>query len=402
MHPQGPLAGIRVLDAAGMIAGPSAAAIMADLGADVIKLEPPQGDLLRTMAVIPGTPAPWWQLDNRGKRAIAVDLNTDAGVKVVHDLTKTCDIFLTNLTRERQERYRVTAEELRADQPELIYANLTGYGPTGPDRDRLGFDMTAFFGRGGVLNIMGEPGGTPPSPRSGQGDHTTALAVLSSILLALRERDLTGEGQVVDIALLQIATWTLGADISIGLATGEPPIPAMRFEAPSPLVSRFKAADGRWISFTNPGPQHWVPWCEVLDHPEWINDERFATPELRLENGPELMFLCDEVFATRTIAEWGPLLDAAHLTWGPIQTLDEVINDPQVEALGIFGNVDGFDQPYRTLNTPFHMESRTDIRGRAPEHGEHNGEILAEIGYDETEIDRLTLNGTVVSRGSTS
>jgi crotonobetainyl-CoA:carnitine CoA-transferase CaiB-like acyl-CoA transferase len=382
-----------------MIAGPSAAAMMADLGADVIKLEPPHGDLLRTMALIPGTPAPWWQLDNRGKRGIAVDLNTDDGVRVAHDLTKTCDVFLTNLTRKRQERYRVTPEELRADHPELIYANVTGYGADGPERDRLAFDITAFFGRGGVLDIMGEPGSTPPSPRPGQGDHTTALAVLSSILLALRERDLTGEGQVINLALLQIAAWTLGADLSIGLAAGQPPSPAMRMEAPSPLLSRFQCSDGRWLSLSNPGPQHWAPFCDLVGHPEWIHDARFATPISRVENGPELMFICDDIFAARTVAEWGSLFDDVGITWAPIQNLKEVINDPQIEALGVFGNVEGLGQPYRTLNTPFSMESRSEIRGRAPEHGEHSAEILAELGYDATEVSQLTSNGTIVDGG---
>ena len=396
-HPGGPLTGVRVLDAAGMIAGPSAAALMADFGADVIKLEPPQGDLLRGMIGVEDGPDPWWQLDNRGKRGVAIDLSRPEGIDAAHAIAATCDVFLTNLTAERQERYRLRSEDLRADHPELIHATITGYGRSGPDKDRLAFDHTAFFSRGGVLDIMGEPG-APPGGRAGQGDHTTALGLLAAILLALRERDLTGEGQDIEVALMQMAIWTLGSDISVGMATGEMPAPRMRIETPSPLVTRFQCADGKWIQLCMPGDRHWPAFCEAIDRNEWMEDPRFATLEARAENAPELIIGCDEVFAGADRDTWAQRCDAAGLTWGPIQSLSEVVADPQAAVLGAFGDVDGLDRPFRTVNAPLHLSgSQHGVRGRAPNHGEHGAEVLAEAGLSTEQIERLIDSGVILT-----
>lgn len=394
-HPGGPLAGVRVLDAAGMIAGPSTAALMADFGADVIKLEPPQGDLLRGMIGVEEGPDPWWQLDNRGKRGVSIDLTRSEGVAAAHAIAATCDVFLTNLTSERQARYQLRPDDLRADHPELIHATITGYGSTGPDKDRLAFDHTAFFSRGGVLDIMGEPG-APPGGRAGQGDHTTALALLSSILLALRERDLSGEGQAIEVALMQIAIWTLGSDISVGLATGEMPAPRMRIETPSPLVTRFQCGDGKWINFCMPGDRHWPAFTQMLGREEWLDDPRFATAEDRVDHAPELILACDEVLATADRDTWAKRCDAAGLTWGAIQSLPEVVADPQAAELGVFADVDGLDRPFRTIDAPMHLPgSESGVRGRAPEQGEHTVTVLREAGLSAPEIEALLAAGVV-------
>lgn len=388
-HPGGPLTGIRVFDAAGMIAAPSAAALMADFGADVIKLEPPQGDLLRRMAGVLDGPDPWWQLDNRGKRGVMLDLRDPAAIDAAHAIAATCDVVITNLTPDRQARYRLSADDLRADHPELIHVAVTGFGSDGPDHDRLAFDMTAFFSRAGVLDVMGEPG-SPPGGRAGQGDHTTALAVLSAVLLALRERDLTGNGQAIEVALYQVGMWTLGSDLSIGLDTGEPPRSRFRFEMPSPMVTRFRCADDRWINFCMPGPGKWPDFCAALGHPEWATDPRFADPEGRAEHAAELIPLCDEVFANRDRAHWIEICDAHGLTFEPLQNLEEVIADPQAAALHAFGDVPDLDRPYRTVNAPMHLsDSEHAVRGRAPRHGEHTADVLAEVGLTPEQIDDL-------------
>ena len=395
-HPGGPLAGIRVLDAAGMIAGPSAAALMADYGADVIKLEPPQGDLLRGMIGIEDGPDPWWQLDNRGKRGVSVDLASEDGVAAVQAIAATCDVVITNFTAERQERYRLRPEDLRADHPELIHATITGYGRTGPDNHRLAFDHTAFFARGGVLDIMGEPG-SPPGGRAGQGDHTTALGLLAAILLALRERDLTGHGQAIEVALMQMAIWTLSSDISVGLATGEMPVPRMRIETPSPLVTRFRCGDDRWIQLCMPGDKHWPGFCSALAQLQWMHDPRFSSSEARAAHAPELITMCDEVFATADRATWAERCDAAGLTWGPIQSLPDVVADPQAAALCAFADVDGLDRPFRTVNAPMHLPgSESGVRGRGPEHGEHTAQVLAEAGLSAAQITDLLARGIVL------
>ena len=386
-NPGGPLAGIRVLDAAGMIAAPSACAMMADLGADVIKLEPPQGDLLRGLVTVPDGPDPWWELDNRGKRGIVVDLSTEQGKQVAHKIAASCDVFVTNLTMERQSRFHVTPSDLRSEHPELIHLTLTGYGNSGPDKDRLGFDYTAFFSRGGVINTMGEPGQTPPAGRPGQGDHTTSLAILSSILLALRERDLTGEGQDVSVALMHTAIWTMSTDLSTGLVTGEVPEPIMRIETPSPLVGRFRCADDRWIMLTMPADGYWQPFCGAVDRREWLKDPRFADPDERADHGPELMVLCDEIFASAESSVWADRLDAAGMVWSLIQNLEEVLADPQSEALRAFEQVPNATHPFRTVSPPFELGgSEKSVRGPAPWQGQHTAEVLLEVGFTEDEV----------------
>ena len=192
----------------------------------------------------------------------------------MHAIASNCDIFVTNLTTERQNRYELSADDLRAQHPELIHLTLTGYGKTGPDKDRLAFDYTAFFSRGGVLDTMGEPGHTPPAGRPGQGDHTTSLSILSSALLALRERDLSGQGQEISVALMQTAMWTMSSDLSIALASGEVPQPIMRIETSSPLVGRFRCSDDRWIMLAMVADPYWNRFCDALDKSEWIHDPR--------------------------------------------------------------------------------------------------------------------------------
>ena len=390
-YPGGPLAGIRVLDAAGMIAAPSACALMADMGADVIKLEPPHGDLLRGLIEFPDGPDPWWELDNRGKRGIAIDLSKAEGRSAAHAIAKSCDVFVTNFTIERQQRFELTPDDLRKNHVELIHTTLTGYGSTGPDQSRLAFDHTAFFSRGGVLDRMGAPGQTIPAGRAGQGDHTTSLAILSSILLALRERDLTGIGQAIEIALLQTAMWTLASDLSLALATGEIPEPRLRIETPSPLVGRFKCADDRWIMLTMaPEGRYWEKFCKAIGKTEWLSDPRFISSESRAERGAELMLLCDEVFSHKDRDTWGHLFDEAHLIWGAVHSLSEVINDPQAEALGAFVDINDFEEPLKTVAGPFHLAgSDIRVRGRAPNHGEHTQDILLEAGFSEQQVDNL-------------
>jgi len=395
-NPGGPLAGIRVLDAAGMIAAPSACAMMADLGADVIKLEPPQGDLLRGLVAVENGPDPWWELDNRGKRGIVVDLTTEKGIQVAHKIAASCDVFVTNLTTERQSKFKVRSSDLRNKHPELIHVTLTGYGNSGPEKDRLGFDYTAFFSRGGVINTMGEPGQTPPAGRPGQGDHTTSLAILSSILLALRERDLTGEGQDISVALMHTAIWTMSSDLSVGLAGGDIPSPIMRIETPSPLVGRFRCADDRWIMLTMPADRYWESFCAAVERLDWLEDSRFSDPETRANHGPELMILCDEIFALERSEIWAERLDAAGMVWGLIQNLEEVIDDPQAKAMQAFEQVPDATIPFRTVSPPFSLPgSEMSVKGPAPAKGQHTDEILSEAGLAEHEIQKLFAEGII-------
>jgi crotonobetainyl-CoA:carnitine CoA-transferase CaiB-like acyl-CoA transferase len=403
------LSGVRVVEVANMIAGPSAAALMADLGADVVKVEPPTGDILRGAhrpldpSAGPGPhPDGYFTVDNRGKRSVVVDLGDPAGVEIVHRLARTADVFLTNLTEDRLTRYHLQPDDLRGTCPRLVYASLGGYGSVGPMAGRPGYDWTAFFARGGVSSVLGEPDGPPPAFRPGQGDHTTALSLLSAILVALRERDRTGEFQRVEVALFQVAAWTLASDLAMTLIDGAQPPKWAREEWPNPLTCRYRCADGRWLALCMPGPRdYWDGFCVAIERTEWIFDERYAEVPRRLEHARELVAAIDAVIAGQPLAHWAARLDEAGMIWAPAQLLPEVIADPQAEALGLFSAVDDptTGRAFRTVAAPFRIEGADiAVRGPAPDIGEHSRQVLAEAGYSEAEIDSLDRSGVIRRR----
>ena len=383
-----------------MIAAPSAAALLADLGASVIKVEPPTGDILR--GAVQGDLAhdPYFNLDNRGKRAIAVDLGAEDGKAIVHRLAARADIFITNLTIERQERFAVTAAQIHKVAPTVVHASLSGYGPHGPQAPKLAYDMTAFFARGGIQHMVAEPGGPPAAFRPGQGDHTSALALLSAILAALRLRDRTGQGQTVDVALYQVAAWTLSSDLSVALISGSEPQRFPRPQWPSPLTCRFRCGDGRWVALCMPGPKDFFPaFCDCLGHPEWLSDPRFNTAEARRDHAEILIAAADTVFASADRPTWAQRLDRAQLVWAPVHDLDDIVGDPQAEALGIFSLVTDDDAgPFHTVSAPFRIRGAdVDVRGRAPRLGEHSRAILRDAGYPADAADSLVRRGIVRS-----
>ncbi|MFN0027578.1 MAG: CaiB/BaiF CoA transferase family protein [Acidimicrobiales bacterium] len=389
-----PLSGVRVIEVANMIAGPSAGALMADLGADVIKVEPPTGDILRGAHRVfgPGAgpgphPDPYFTVDNRGKRSVVADLSHPDGVALVHQLVGGAEIFLTNLTDERRARYRMMPADLEPHNPTLVYASVGGYGSEGPDAGKPGYDWTSFFARGGVSALIGEPGAPPPGFRPGQGDHTTALALLAAVLAALRQRDATGTAQEVEVALFQVAAWTLASDLSVSLVDGtQPPKPA-RSQWPNPLTCRYRCADDRWVALCMPGPRdYWDNVCVALDRLDWIADDRYREVGARLEHAPEVIEAIDAVLATGARHDWARRFDEAGVIWAPVQTLPELIEDPQAQAMGLFQPI---DDPvnglhFRTVAAPFHLRGvDLSVRGPAPDLGQHTEEVAAEAARSE-------------------
>lgn len=395
---QAPLEGVRVLEVANMIAAPAAAAMMADMGATVVKVEPPSGDILRGLVLGDVEPDPWFNLDNRGKQGIVIDLASEAGTEVVHRLSATCDVFITNLTTERQRRFQLTAADIHNVAPASVHASFSGYGATGPDAHKLAYDMTAFFANGGIQHMVSDPGSAPPGFRPGQGDHTSALSMLSAILAALRLRDQTGEGQVVESSLYEVAAWTIACDITTAIVAGTEPKRTARENWPTPLTCRFECSDGRWLMFCMPGPKDFFgAFAECVGRPEWIDDPRFSTEAARFHNGNELIAECDAAFATADRTTWAERLDAAGLTWAPIQDLDDIRNDPQARENGMFETIhDHASGPFETVSAPFTIHNAdVAVRGRAPAHGEHSREVLAEAGWEPDEIAGLIDQGTV-------
>ena len=401
-----PLTGYRIVDLT-VDRGELCGRLLADLGAEVVKVEPLRGDPARGVIRQPEWPEgavpfdPPFQLDNRGKQGIAVALDRPEGQELVRRLTDGADVFLNNLLLRRQQRFGLDAETLLARAPRLVHATMTGYGLEGPDAARPGFDITTFFGRGGITHAITEPGGQAPRARPAQGDHAAALALVAAVLAALRLVERTGEGQVVDVNLLATAAWTMSTDLSSTLVDGQDPPVLGRRRRRHALQESFRTADDRWIMLFMPEPHWWPRFCAVAGKPEWVDDPRLSTVPARFEHMPYVTDLMDELFATRTLADWGQAFDEAGLTWGPAATISEVAADEHLNAVGAFPSVEHpIVGSFRTVAVPMKVRG-ADIgpRGPAPELGQHTREVLTELGLSEAEVDAAAADGVVGALG---
>jgi crotonobetainyl-CoA:carnitine CoA-transferase CaiB-like acyl-CoA transferase len=388
-----PLAGVRVLEAANWLAAPAAAGLMADLGADVIKIEPPDGDAFRNVLRTSQPEAelhPAWENDNRSKRGIAIDLEQAAGRALLQRLVGGVDVFITNLTRQRVTRYEVGFEVLRAVNPRLVYVQFSGYGSRGPDADRPGFDYLAFWARSGIEATIGEVSAPPIQPVGGQGDHTTSLNILAATLAALRLRDMTGEAQRVEVTLQQTGLWTISNQVQTALIDGEQPPQFDRRAPRSPIANTYPTRDGRWVQLTMPHAlRDWPAFARAIGEPQWIDE--YDSFDKLTANAVELSRAIEERFLRRDLAEWAPRLDAEGLLWAPVATLPEVIADPQLAAMDAFESVP-HDRAgtLRMLRTPFQIEGADiRVRRRAPDVGEHTFEVLLEAGLSADEVAEL-------------
>jgi crotonobetainyl-CoA:carnitine CoA-transferase CaiB-like acyl-CoA transferase len=338
-----------------------------------------------------------FQLDNRGKRSFAVDLANPEGSALVRDLVARADVVITNLLPGRLARYGLAPDQLRADHPALVYALVTGFGSVGPDADRNAFDLTAFFGRGGIMSLVGEPGDPPHAFRPGQGDHPTGLALLSAVLAALRVRDRTGEGQVVETALMRTAAWTIGCDVAAALVDRTQPNRRGRTEPFSPLNTRYRCGDGVWVNLSTNDQRLWGRFCAAIDRPDLADDERFATPVDRFRNGPEITAILDAELASHPYEHWAPRLDASGVVWARVAELPELVDDPQARATGMFAEVVDPDAgPFETLSAPFTLSaSEVAVRGPAPRIGQHTADVLASMGVDAARVAALGAAGVV-------
>jgi crotonobetainyl-CoA:carnitine CoA-transferase CaiB-like acyl-CoA transferase len=399
----GPLAGVRVLELGIWVAVPSAAATLADWGANVVKIEPPDGDPLRGLAatgLVPYQPDvnPAFQLDNRGKRSVVLDLRRAEGRAVAHRLIKQADVFLTNLRPKKLAALGMDSGTLRGINPALVYAGLTGYGAVGPERDRAAFDYAAFWARAGIMASLGEPEGPPPTQRPGMGDHMTGLGIAGAVAAALYARQRSGEGQEIQMSLFQSGLWMLGSDVQAALTTGYCHTPGGRRAAPNPLFNFYRTKDGRWLHLIMLQPdRHWHAFCAAIRHPELVDDERFATAPIRFQHCRELIAILDPVFGAHTLDQWAEMLDGAGCFWGRVQTVAEVVEDTQAEAIGAFAEValpDG--RPLRIVKTPVTFTGTpAGVRGPAPELGHHTEEVLLEAGYGWDDISQLKEAGAL-------
>jgi crotonobetainyl-CoA:carnitine CoA-transferase CaiB-like acyl-CoA transferase len=390
-----PLEGIQVVEVATYLAAPSSGALLADLGAEVIKVEVPQGEIYRysrpSMVGLDSDfpESPGFQMNNRGKRSLALDLNRAEARKALERVIGRADVLLTNLLPSQLKKYELDPESQRQRRPALIYATLTAYGLGGKEADTPSFDYGAYWARTGMMDLTREPESIPAFQRPGVGDHAAGLSLVCGILAALRVRDRTGRGQLVDVSLLQTGLYVLGSDVALGLVTHQTPKHHDRRAPANPLWNQYRTQDGRWLFLVMiRADRYWTDLCAAIERPDLIEDARFSNGFERHRNAQELVKILDEVFATRSLAEWEERLNAHALVWSPVRKIAEVLEDPQARAMKYFRSV---DHPtagrFETVAPPLCL-SEYEMRAErpAPALGADSESVLREAGLSESEI----------------
>jgi crotonobetainyl-CoA:carnitine CoA-transferase CaiB-like acyl-CoA transferase len=395
------LSGLKVIEYATYIAAPGAGGLLADWGADVVKIEPPGGDPVRGFFSSIGVDIadnPVFDLDNRGKRSIVIDTAAQAGRDIITKLVRDADVLITNVRPGGLARAGLDYEALSAMNPRLVYANVTGYGLEGPDVDRAGFDVAAFWSRSGWAQLTAPKGVDPFPIRTGVGDHITSLATVGGILAALYGRTTTGRGQQIDASLLRAGTYTLGSDMAIQMRFGRLASTKPRAEAINPLANFFKCRDGRWLTLVpRQGNADWKGYCAALGLEDLEHDPRFAKARARIENRGAIIDILDAAFAARDFADIAASLDQADLVWAPVQSPAETVVDPQFIAAGGITQIESEDgRTFASPSGPIRFPGHDETTKRAvPKPGADTRAILEGVGLSGSEIAALLADGTV-------
>ncbi|MDQ2650761.1 MAG: CoA transferase [Actinomycetota bacterium] len=398
--------GVRILEVAEHTFVPAASALLADYGAEVIKIEHVErGDAMRGLAssgiAVMGTQVHvLLEHSNRGKRSLGLDLTSPEGLEILYRLAATCDVFLTNKLPSIRSKLKIDVDDIRAHNPEIIYVRGTGQGERGPDADRGSYDSLAYWVRAGIALGMKQADDprVPPPPAPAFGDSIGAMTIAGGIMGALFHKERTGEGTVVDVSLLGVGMWSMGAALALSLQFGVPwaPPPPDR-PMGNPLTGTYATADGRHVALTClQAAKYWAEFCTVIDRPDLATDERFATAEALQANTAVAIEAIREAFAGRPAAEWRDRLNTFSGQWAMVQDTLEAVVDPQTVANGYMvdcATAEGV--PFQLAAAPVQYDEQPAIPARAPEFNEHGDAILEELGLDTEAIIDLKVRGVV-------
>jgi crotonobetainyl-CoA:carnitine CoA-transferase CaiB-like acyl-CoA transferase len=392
--------GLKVVDLASFIAGPSAAVILSDFGADVIKVEPPNGDLWRHGHQIPPQPqakdAYPWHLANRNKRGITLDLKSPSAQQVLEKLVKWADVLIVNTPHPARKKLKLEYDDVAQWNSRLIYADVTGFGEKGPDADLPGFDITSYWARSGLLSMTRDAGAPPTWPVAGSGDNATAVGLYSAIVTALYRRERTGKGSYVTTSLLAEGVWS--ASVSIQAALCEAKFFALhdRKNPANAALNVYRASDGAWFVLIVT-PDKLASVAKAIGRPDLLTDPRFSGPAKLIANVSQLTEILDEVFGSRPMAHWYEVFNGVHVTFGVVRDPQEVINDPQLHANDIVVPLEGAGGKLTsTISSPIQVHGVAKVPARrAPALGEHSEQVLKQLGFNTTEIDVLRASGAI-------
>jgi formyl-CoA transferase len=393
--------GIKVVDLSSYIAGPSAAVILSDFGADVIKVEPLHGDPWRHGNKVPFQPQsdePYqWHLANRNKRSIALDLKSPSSAPVVQKLVAWADVLIVNTPHDARKRLGLEYDDIAHLNDRLVYADLTGFGENGPEAKLPGFDITSYWARSGLLSMTRDAGLPPTWPVSGSGDNATAVGLYSAIVTALYRRERTGKGSYVTTSLLAQGVWSASVSIQAALADATFPPMHDRTHPASAAMNVYRAADGTWFVLVLT-PDKLPAVARAVGRPDLLADARFATPETLAAHMPALTLVFDEIFGANPMDHWHSVLAGLGVTFGEVRGPQEVINDPQLRANDIVVPLaEAGDKLTSTISSPIKVHDVAKVAARrAPQVGEHTDEVLAELGFESSTIKRLRTEGAIL------
>jgi crotonobetainyl-CoA:carnitine CoA-transferase CaiB-like acyl-CoA transferase len=391
--------GLKVVDLSSFIAGPGAAVILSDFGADVIKVEPPSGDFWRfgnKLPIEPQSDQPYqWHLSNRNKRSLALDLKSPSSRQVLLELVNWADVLIVNTPHPARSRLGIEYDDVKEFNPRLIYADVTGFGDKGPDADLPGFDLTAYWARSGLLSMTRDSGSPPTWPVSGSGDNATAVGLYGAIVTALYRRERTGKGSYVTTSLLASGVWSAGVMVSGALAGAMLPAMHDRTNPANAAMNVYRSADGVWFVLVVT-PDKVAAVAKAIGRPDLLTDPRFSDSARLMTNMPVLTGILDDVFATEPMAHWYEVFNSVRVTFGAVQGPEDVINDPQLEVNDIVVPLEGAGKLSSTVSSPIQVHGVAKVPARrGPKLGEHSKEILAELGFDASSVEALRESGAL-------